>query len=98
MADIAVPIWPRCRIGYTCGPRLLKKASVHARVNELQQTIATAAITRALLDREFVIRELMDNALKAKENREWSASNRALELLSADSGGGFGSGAGCVGR
>jgi len=69
------------KTAYTCGPRLLKKPSVQARVSELQQTVATAAVTRAMLDREFVLRELMDNALQAKQNREWSASNRALELL-----------------
>ena len=74
------------KTAYTCGPRLLKKASVQARVSELQQTVATAAITRAALDREFVLCELMDNALKAKQSREWSASNRALELLGKELG------------
>ena len=53
---------------------------------ELQQTVATAAITRAALDREFALCELMDNALQAKQSREWSASNRALELLGKELG------------
>ena len=30
--------------------------------------------------------ELMDNALQAKQSREWSASNRALELLGKELG------------
>jgi len=74
------------KTAYTCGPRLLKKISVQARVSELQRTVATAAVTRAMFDREFVLRELMDNALQAKQNREWSASNRALELLGKELG------------
>ena len=74
------------KTAYTCGPRLLKTASVQARVRELQQTVATAAVTRAVLDRAFVLRELMDNALQAKKNGEWSSSNRALELLGKELG------------
>ena len=31
-------------------------------------------------------RELMDNALQAKQSREWSASNRAIELLGKELG------------
>jgi hypothetical protein len=47
------------------GPRLLKKTSVQARVDELQQMMATATVTRAMLSREFVLRELMDNTADA---------------------------------
>ena len=74
------------KAAYTCGPRLLKKASVQARVSELQQTVATAAVIRAALDREFVLRGLMDNALQAQLSHEWSASNRAFELLGKELG------------
>ena len=52
-----------------------------ARVAELQQTVAVATITKVSLDRGFVLRELMDNAMQAKKNQEWSASNRAFELV-----------------
>ena len=69
------------KTAYTCGPRLLKTASVRARVAELQRTVAQAATTAVALDCAFVLRELMDNALTAKQNQQWSASNRALELL-----------------
>jgi len=41
---------------------------------------------RAELDREFVLRELTDNALRAKEQQQWAASNRALELLGKELG------------
>ena len=85
-AEAYVAVGYAGKTAYTCGPRLLKKVSVQARVSELQQTVATAAVTRAALDREFVLRELMDNALKAKQNHEWSASNRALELLGKELG------------
>ena len=74
------------KTAYTCGPRLLKTESVRARVIELEQKITEAAVTNAVLNREFVIRELMDNALKAKGNGELSASNRALELLGKEIG------------
>jgi hypothetical protein len=69
------------KTAYTCGPRLLKRPEVRSRVKELQQTVAQTSVSRAALSREFVVRELMDNALKAKANHEWPASNRALELL-----------------
>jgi len=74
------------KTAYTCGPRLLKQPSVGARVAELQQTVAVATVTRMSLSREFVLRELMDNAMQAKKNQEWSASNRAFELIGKDLG------------
>jgi hypothetical protein len=45
-----------------------------------------AAVSRISLDREFVLRELMDTALQAKQNQQWSASNRLLELLGKELG------------
>jgi hypothetical protein len=74
------------RTSYTCGPRLLKRIEVLARVNELRKSVAQSAVNHAGLNREFVLTELMDNAIKAKENQEWSASNRALELLGKELG------------
>jgi len=74
------------RSAYTSGPRLLKVPAVNARVTELRQTVSTGAIVRAELDREFVLRELVDNALKAKQQGHWAASNRALELLGRELG------------
>ena len=74
------------KTAYTCGPRLLKRAFVSARVADLQQTVAVATVTRIALDRGFVLRELIENALQAKKNGEWSASNRALELLGKELG------------
>jgi hypothetical protein len=59
---------------------------VRARVTELRQTVAQSAVARASIDREFVLRTLTDNALKAKELQEFSASNRALELLGREMG------------
>jgi hypothetical protein len=74
------------RTAYTCGPRLLKTAAVRDRVTELRQKVAEVSVTRAAVNREFVLRELMDNAMKAKQNQQWSASNRALELIGRDLG------------
>jgi hypothetical protein len=55
-------------------------------VTELRQTVAQSAVLRITLDREFVLRELIDNVAKAKELQEFSASNRALELLGREMG------------
>src|ERR1700687_1690399 len=74
------------KTAYTCGPRLFKQPEVRSRVSELQQAVTSTSITCAALNREFVITELKDNALKAKQHQEWSASNRALELLGRELG------------
>jgi len=74
------------KAAYTCGPRLLKIPEIRARVLELRRAAAQGSVSHAALDREFVLRELMDNALQAKRNHEWSASNRALELLGKELG------------
>ena len=74
------------KTAYTCGPRLLKVCSVRNRVRELQQTMAHVFAGQAAVDRQFVLRELRDNALAAKQNRQYSASNRALELLGKELG------------
>ena len=64
----------------------LLKASVQARVRELQHMIAKMSLDQAAIDRAFVLRELRDSAITAKLNRQWSASNRALELLGKELG------------
>jgi hypothetical protein len=55
-------------------------------VTELRQTIVQTAVSRVTLSREFVLEELKDNTLKAKELRQFSPSNRALELLGQEVG------------
>ena len=51
---------------------------MRARVTELQRTLTQTSVTRAALSRKFVLTELMDNALKAKQNQEWPASELHL--------------------
>src|SRR5229473_4978381 len=41
--------------------RLLRNAPVRARVEELQQGVAQAAVTRAAIDREYVLAGLKEN-------------------------------------
>jgi hypothetical protein len=65
---------------------LLKVCSVRDCVREIQQTIAHVSACQAAGDSQFVLRELRDNALAAKQNRQNSASNRALELLGKELG------------
>src|SRR5712671_406933 len=43
------------KASYTCGPRLLRRAEVRARVTELQQTIAKAAVSKTAITRETVL-------------------------------------------
>jgi len=74
------------KVGYTSGPRLLRASSVQTRVRELQHTVAKVSIDQAAIDRGFVLRELRDNALSAKQDHQWAASNRALELLGKELG------------
>jgi len=74
------------KTAYTCGPRLLKRPEVRARVDELQQRVSETVVERAVLSQEFVLGELMDNVLKAKQERQFSAVNRALELLGKELG------------
>lgn len=85
-AEAYVEVGYAVKAAYTCGPRLFKNATVQARVSELLQVVSAATVTRMSLDRQFVLRELMDNALKAKQSCEWAASNRALELLGKELG------------
>jgi hypothetical protein len=74
------------KTAYTCGPRLLKTPAVAARVTELKEAVTHAAIANAGVSREFVLMELRDNALRAKQNQQWAASTRALELLGKELG------------
>jgi hypothetical protein len=74
------------KTAYTCGPRLLKRPEVQSRVTELQRKVAQISVAHAALSRGFVVSELMDIVLKAKQDKEWSAANRALELLGRDLG------------
>src|SRR5215471_17396116 len=76
----------RAKAAYTCGPRLLKQPAVRARVDDLRQIVVETSLQRAAFNHEFVIRELMTNALKAQQSDDYSASNRALELLGRELG------------
>ena len=81
--------------------RLLKSANVRARVEELQATVSQAAITRASVDRQYVVAALKENAERAlqrepvrdsrgNETGEYvyagAVANRALELLGKELG------------
>lgn len=57
--------------------RLIRNVKVQARIAYLQEQAATLAT----LDTSYVLSSLMRNAETAYEERDLSASNRALELL-----------------
>ena len=81
--------------------RLLARPQVAARVDELGVCVGQAAITRASIDREFVLSGLRENFLRAMQQQPvrdrdgnvtgeytyaGSVANRALELLGKELG------------
>jgi len=81
--------------------RLLAHSHVSARVEELRVCVSQAAVTRASIDREFVINGLKENFLRAMQQEpvrdrdgnatgeysySGSVANRALELLGKELG------------
>jgi phage terminase small subunit len=57
--------------------KLLKNAKVAPRLQVLQERVAA----KAVLSRAWIIEQLMDNTAKAKIAADFTASNKALELL-----------------
>ena len=89
------------KTAYTCGPRLVKQASVQARIAELQQVIAKTAGMRADIDRGYVLAGLRKNYERAIQEEpvldkngnptgqySWNGTvaNRALELMGKELG------------
>src|SRR5712691_2221769 len=81
--------------------RLLRNAPVRARVEELQQGVAQAAVTRAAIDREYVLAGLKENYRRAMQQEpvldskgrptgeytyNGSVANRSLELMGKELG------------
>lgn len=62
--------------------RLNSNDSIQNRVAELQERAATNVV----LSREWVLEQLIDNAMKAKLRNDGSVANRALELLGKEIG------------
>ncbi len=56
---------------------LLKNGKVAVRLQVLQERVAA----KAVLTRQWVLEQLMDNVTKAKGKDDYTASNKALELL-----------------
>lgn len=62
---------------WTNACQLSSNTKVARRINELRQAVTD----KVILDRAFVINGLMNNALQANESRDFTASNKAFELL-----------------
>ena len=62
--------------------RLKANEDIKARVRELQERIAKSVS----LSREWVLEQLIDNAIQAKTREDGSVANRALELLGKELG------------
>jgi hypothetical protein len=71
------------KTAYTSGPRLLKTPEVSARVTDLRQMVAQAAVNRAVIDRDWVLEGLRNIAEKGASE---SARVRALELCGKELG------------
>ena len=57
-----------------------------ARIKELTARVTDKAIERAAITKEWVLRELLDNAELAKADGSWAARNRSLELVGKEIG------------
>lgn len=76
--------------GYKCTPAaadssgcdLLKSPKVAARVESLRERVAD----KVVLTKAWVIEQMVDTALAAKDDRQHSAATRALELLGREKG------------
>ena len=81
--------------------RLLTHAAVKVRVDELGACVSEAAVTRAAVDREWVLRNLKENVERSMQHEqildskglqtgeyryEGSVANRALELIGKELG------------
>jgi hypothetical protein len=56
------------------------------RIRELAHKVTDRAIARVAITKEWVLRELLDNAEHAKSNGSWAARNRSLELVGKEIG------------
>lgn len=66
--------------------RLSKNANVAERIAEIKAEIAKQQIAHAVVTRTWVKERLKENAIVAAAKGEYSASNRALELLGKEIG------------
>ena len=65
---------------------LANNPKVKARIKELTARVTDKAIERAAVTKEWVLRELLDNAELAKADGSWAARNRSLELVGKEIG------------
>ncbi len=56
------------------------------RIKELTARVTDKAIERTAITKEWVLRELLDNAELAKADGSWAARNRSLELVGKEIG------------
>jgi hypothetical protein len=59
---------------------------ISTRIKELTARVTDKAIERAAVTKEWVLRELLDNAELAKADGSWAARNRSLELVGKEIG------------
>ena len=57
-----------------------------SRIKELTARVTDKAIERVAITKEWVLRELLDNAELAKADGSWAARNRSLELVGKEIG------------
>lgn len=69
--------------------RLSTNENVQARVRHLQAKAAAAVTKKVSVDRQWVLDQLIVNAVKARKKGDFAPSNRALELLGKEIAGMF---------
>ena len=65
---------------------LAKRPEVKARIGYLQMQSSNTAIERVALSKSWVLQELRENILLAKQAEDCSAINRAIELIGKELG------------
>jgi hypothetical protein len=65
---------------------LAHNPKIKQRIKELTVRVTDKAIERAAITKEWVLRELLDNAEHAKADGSWAARNRSLELVGKEIG------------
>jgi hypothetical protein len=72
------------------GSALASNPEVRCRINELTRRVTNKTMERVsertAITKEWVIRELLDNAELAKADGSWAARNRSLELIGKEIG------------
>ena len=80
----------KAKVPAKSGSALASNPEVRGRINELARRVTNKTMERVservAITKEWVLRELLDNAELAKADGSWAARNRSLELVGKEIG------------